>query len=546
MSSSDLLHPLRERPRDAYEWTDDPSTFDCAIYRLGLRVLVPIPGLPASFRVADIDVELVDGPVLAQQTQLRQRHGFPLTFDKHMSRRPVGGGEQILLLSKRYAVTTMVEVEGSMLAWRAAAEGAAGALASVLDERIAGEVLLEDVVLQNTGRTVGAADVRERVRTFLPLEVTALDRPALAALADLDLTESGVGRAGRLLRRATLEGPTADAYVMLFVAAESVLETRQPSKREFDAVLEEAGINPHGLPLHTGLLISLRGQIVHEGLEDHERLRIAYYEMEAIVKILIRRAAALDGGWWPAHGPAAYAADFDARSATSFARRTEWHTDGLPARTLPGEERVPRRVARPAEPLLVRLDSSVTDALPEDEVSLLSRTVADAQAWVDPDGPALAVHLGRPSEVTSGADITFNGESLWIAPDRVTGSLDEARPELLVNLVWDVHAAVGSMLVLRAGIESAEDGVAFIEAVGAFHQYTRLVTHGDFDGTALTMPPEPVTDHWSIGKIAGWAAAGSSRAAQLVGRQPGRTGNLGRDLAALLSDSSPLPPRPRI
>lgn len=416
MNAAHLLHRLREQPRESYEWTDADATFDSVTYRLGLRVLVPVPGLPTDLDIAGVRASVVRGPVRAQHTDLRQRYGLPIVFDKHMTRRRFGDREFILLLSLQSAVSDIAVVDQSILAWRAAAEGAAGALAALLDERLAGEQLLEDVVLLRNGKAVGAADVRERVRAFLPLDVTTQDRRGLQQLADLHLEGSGVGRAARLLRRASIEGPTADAYVMLFVAAESVLESRQPSKREFDEVLRDAGLNPDGLPLHTGLLIALRGQIVHEGLEGHERLTTAFYEMEAIVRILIRRAADFQGGWWPAHGPAAYATDFDARAYARRKRQTKWHSRRLPRVIAPTDQRIPRKVPRPSEELVVTLDESVRQNAGDDAAALISTVVADAHAWVDADGPAITVFVGSPIKAAEQADTTFNADELWLAP----------------------------------------------------------------------------------------------------------------------------------
>jgi hypothetical protein len=161
---------------------------------------------------------------------------LPPTFDKRMVRELVGGGERIIIFSIRESPVPG-DVEAALLRWRQRAEAAAGALAAVLDERAVGPRLFEDVVLLSGGATIGAMGMRERVRAFLPLEVTALDQPALDRLASLELSDgSRVARAARLYRRAVLEGPTADAYVSLFVAAESILDTRQPRKVDFDAV----------------------------------------------------------------------------------------------------------------------------------------------------------------------------------------------------------------------------------------------------------------------------------------------------------------------
>lgn len=44
-------------------------------------------------------------------------------------------------------------------------------LASVLDERVAGPEMFEDALFLRRGTFVGAADVREKVRTYLPFEL---------------------------------------------------------------------------------------------------------------------------------------------------------------------------------------------------------------------------------------------------------------------------------------------------------------------------------------------------------------------------------------
>ena len=61
-------------------------------------------------------------------------------------------------------------------------------------------------------------------------------------LSDLSMSEtSRAARAARLYRRAALEGPTADGYAMLWVAAEAFSTARSPSKNELKEALSEAG-----------------------------------------------------------------------------------------------------------------------------------------------------------------------------------------------------------------------------------------------------------------------------------------------------------------
>jgi hypothetical protein len=67
----------------------DVDQADEVIYRLGFHCL-PVPGLPAETYVDDVAVEFVRGPLRAQQTEIRQRHGIPFVFDKHMRRTEIG------------------------------------------------------------------------------------------------------------------------------------------------------------------------------------------------------------------------------------------------------------------------------------------------------------------------------------------------------------------------------------------------------------------------------------------------------------------------
>lgn len=539
-SAADLLVPGDTTPMNARVGGPELGGADAVVYRLGLRSM-PILNLPERLDIGGVRAEFVNGPVLAQFTHVRQRPGVPIRFDKHMVRELVGDGERILVLSE--AESPLPEdVEGALLLWRSRAHAAAGALAAVLDERVASEVIFEDAVVLAHGRPVGALDLRERIRTFLPLEVTALDQPALSALTQVPLGDgSGVARAARLYRRAVLEGPTADAYVMLWVAAESLLDTPQPRRVDLDALLADAGMDPTALPLHTGLLIDLRGKIVHEGLEDHERLRTAYYEMEALVRVLIRRAAGLRGGWWPAHGPAAYADPWPTRMAdVDGFGTTEWHEGSLPPVTIPGPERVPRRVPGPDQELRVLLSDELLE-LAGEGADIISGTVSDALAWLLPDDPqAVRVDLGP--RVDHG--VAVNSERILIPVDRLDGLLDDDRPEVLVNLVWDLHGVVGAMATMRAGVESVDDGAAVIQATGAWHQYHRMVREGKFDAALLRMPAVVAGDNIAVGKLAGWAAAGDPRAEREVNALHGREGDLARALVEALRQSPPEPSRP--
>jgi hypothetical protein len=215
---------------------------------------------------------------------MRQRHGLPIVFDKCMIRDEIGEGEFVALLSiGRRPVPN--DLEEAFARWRARALAAAGMVAAILDDRLVGRELFEDAVLLRNGRFVLSADMQGRIRSYLPFEVTMPDVAALEGLFSASVSEtSAVARASRLYRRAALEGPTADAYAMLWVAAECFSDHRSPSRKAIEAALQQSGIDPGGLPLHVGVLIDLRGKVQHDALDAGDRLSLAFQEIEGVVR----------------------------------------------------------------------------------------------------------------------------------------------------------------------------------------------------------------------------------------------------------------------
>ncbi|MCA1705503.1 MAG: hypothetical protein LC808_20495, partial [Actinobacteria bacterium] len=267
-----------------------------------------------------------------------------------MVRPEVAHGEFVAVLSIR-SQPVPDKVEAALALWRARALAAAGLLASILDERVVGRELFEDALLFVRGECVGAVDRRSTVRSYLPLEVNTADLAALERLGGVAVEESSrTARAARLYRRAALEGPTADAYAMLWVAAECFSDQRTPSRPEIEYALTQAGLTPSVLPLHVGRLIDLRGKVQHHGFEDPDTLRTAFYEMEAVVRVLIRRDMNIPNGWWPASDPQAFAEPFDEVVARMVGPgESVWHIDALPVANDASPQSIPRRVARPHE-----------------------------------------------------------------------------------------------------------------------------------------------------------------------------------------------------
>lgn len=504
------------------------------IYRLGLHAL-GVPGLPSSMTIDDVHIEFCRGPIRAQVTSMRQRHGLPIVFDKHMRRDSVGDGDLIALLCIE-EVPVPADLDDAFGRWRARALAAAGMIAAVLDERVVGRELLEDAVLLRDGKFVLAADMRGKVRSYVPLDVNAADLVALEGLSAASVSEgSAVARASRLYRRAALEGPTADAYAMLWVAAECFSEHRSPSRRAIETALQQAGMDPAGLPVPVSTLIDLRGKIQHRGLEADDRLSMAFYEMEAVVRALIRQHMGVHGGWWPATGnPSGFADPFDAAADELVDRgRAVWHDDGLVSALEPVSQHIPRRVPNPERDPRVQLDAEFREAR-----SLVAGVVVDALEWQAPDA-SLVVRCGRPRDVEQPSTMGADATSIWIAPERLQGLNDPTRPELLVNFVWDLHGFVSAALAQRSGIVSEGGGAACIEALASFARYRRFVTFGEGEESLVHIPAQ--RDPIAIGKLAGWAAAGDERALAAIGELPSKERELADALVAELRSDPPGP-----
>ncbi len=449
-----------------------------------------------------------------------------------MRRVPIGDGEVITLVT--ISTDPPEDLEPGFAEWRAQALAAAGMLAAVLDERVAGRELFEDALLYRKGSFVGAADMRGKLRTYLPYEVSASDQHALDLLANLSASESSpVARAARLYRRAALEGPTADAYAMLWVAAECFSEHRSPSKKDIEQALEEAGIDPSAFPISVGHLIDLRGKIQHHGVESDDRLGIAFYEMEAVVRTLIRQSAGITGGWFPASdNPAGFADPFDAMVAEEQRdRASEWHSGVLPPASAPRSLRIPRRTTRPQDDPRLDLDPAFGQAGPA-----IANFVLDALEWFDP-GLHLKVRASPPSHISQDSQLGANATEIWILPERLGDGQDT---KAFVNFFWDLVSLVGCASAQAHGAESKGDGIALVQGLGAWFQYTRLVVYGEYEAELLAIPTE--SDPISLGKLCGWAAAGDARAIAATNELDGDLRKFADGLIEVLGRMRPVAP----
>ena len=274
-----------------------------AVYRIGFSSMHVI-GLPQSLRIGQVDVRVVDGPVVTQRTAMVQQPGLFPTFEKWMEHMSVGAGRPITLFTLEVTIPDR-EVEKASASWRAEALAAAGFLAMVLDERLVQQQILEDVsVFDSDANVFAQVDFAAGIRTFEPSHPWFADyEQELGQFTRHQ--DPRLRTACRWYLRAVTVGPTADGIVLLWVTLESLVPAGGGgrSRNEVKAVEEalrraDPTLDPQGMiEPSIGQLAGLRARIVHQGAEEDALVRPGYYTLESLCRLLLRHEFRVTAGW---------------------------------------------------------------------------------------------------------------------------------------------------------------------------------------------------------------------------------------------------------
>ena len=284
-----------------------------AQYRMALTSM-PVPGLPDSLNVGRVGIQQAEGPVWTQRTHVLQKPGWRPTYVKHMD-------QDVIELAAGYSITVCTidvvvpaDLVTAMREWRDEVLAALGFVVAILDERIAQEVLADDLLLfDDAGEPIGVADLVQQVRTFTPTQrVLEEHRRVLADLASRDAgADDPLVAAARWYLRAAQGGETPDSVVFLWIALESLSKPRfgtkltKPQKKVSDVewveqALKEAGVDPNVIKPDIGRLAGLRAEIVHGGVESPALLEEGFRVLEALTRVLLRHRLATGPMGWPA------------------------------------------------------------------------------------------------------------------------------------------------------------------------------------------------------------------------------------------------------
>jgi hypothetical protein len=273
-----------------------------AWYRVAYSAM-PVPGLPEELRIGGAVIVQTPGPIQTQRTDILQRPGWRPHYDKTMHHGWLEVGQGLHLTVCAIEVT----IPGGHIAvsfdvWHNQARAAVGILATFLDERIAQEELLEDLTVMSVDGSTPEIllDRRRFIRDFPPKKaILAAHRTELARLVDVDLeAEDPRLTACRYYLQGAQAGSSVDGVISYVIAIEALVPGEFDPRRIASAI-RDAGYDPDALDPSLRQLGRLRGDILHQGLEQHRLLSPGYYALEQIVRLLLRHRLNMGTNIWP-------------------------------------------------------------------------------------------------------------------------------------------------------------------------------------------------------------------------------------------------------
>lgn len=280
-----------------------------AIYRM-VFLSMQVEGLQA-VTVGRTQISQHDGPVYAQATAVKQLPGWTVNFQKSMFSGVVRVGEgQVVTVADLALTVREQEVNLLMEQCRQEILAEVGLLAACLDERVGMDILAENLyVLEEGGSPFAVVDRLTQRRSFVPSnDIDVRTRSTLDGLSQLtDEHRHSYGFGSRWFQKAVALGPTPDAVVMLWASAEGlaqnycarVLGKNWDGVKAIEAAIDHLRFDTRDFPIPIGRVFGVRSEIVHKGVEDPTYLDYAYYELEIVVRLLLRQAAGLEGEAWP-------------------------------------------------------------------------------------------------------------------------------------------------------------------------------------------------------------------------------------------------------
>jgi hypothetical protein len=474
---------------------------DRAVYRLVFRGM-QVHGAPSTVTIAGASISFIQGPVLTQRTELAQRAGFPLVFDKAMKRGVEIGAGHWLTVVQINLTPVPEDFADAIIRSREQAQTAVAFLSAVLDERIAQEQLAEDLVILDGPRPVAAADLRELVRSYLPFEARDIELDAIKVLESVDVPRH-VKTAARWYLRGSQAAPGVDGVIFLWFAVEALVGTSK--KAPIEKALRKAGRDPADQGLGVGRLHGLRSKFVHDKPASDPppplEVRQAFYDLEAMARALLRHALGAKSTW-PAHTASrVFGSQWQKKIEDAWKKPVVEFHDHLPGSTtepVPGMAWGEMLPAIETKAIVTAVGGQGQDA------NRLRRIVEIALTYFgDPDVGEFPVEIKR---LPDDAQADCRKDRLVIS-SRIADPQND--PEAF-RLFRNVHVFVGRSLLARLGVPSNDPTGWFLHGILSGWVGVHLLVSGGAPLEHLTVfPLKETSSAFDLGEQLGAGIGGS-------------------------------------
>lgn len=475
---------------------------DRASYQAVFRGM-QVHGLPEVLVVAGTTLRFIQGPIQVQKTDMSQRAGFPLIFDKSMQHgAEVGAGHWLTVAEIELSEFSEASKEVITDA-RHRALTTIAFLASVLDERIGQEMLAENLLIFDGDEPVAVVDLRELVRHFLPYEVREKELEALAALSDVDLPRHSQ-TAARWYLRGVQAGASVDGVIFLWFAVEALTGTSK--KKPIEEALRVAGRDPADQKMTVGELHGLRSNFVHDHPDARpvppDKIRSGFYDLEAMVKTLLRHELGVHSTWAAHIAGRVFDEGWQHKIEETWSCPEVVFHDELPGSDTASRPEITWGEMLPA--IKTNTTVAVTGGQGQD-ANMVRRIVEVALHFFgDPDHGELKVVIKKPGDPDAVADC--RAELLEISP-RILPPESEKEAFDLQRLV---HVVVGRCLLAKMGVDPNSELGPFLHGILSGWVNVRFLASRGFPIDAVSANPLP--DHptaFALGEQLGSGLAGS-------------------------------------
>jgi hypothetical protein len=407
------------------------------------------------------------------------------------------------------------DVSADLPGWRDVVAETVGLVAVVIDERVAQELLHEDVVFLQADEPVHSADMLQALRHFLPYEVRGLELEALERIAASSAVIAPELRtAARWYLKGAQAGPVADAVIYFWIALEALTPGEQQAVKSLETMLVEAGWNMEDADPELGKMAGLRADIVHHAVEDPARIREGYYRLEAAVRVLLRRGLNVISSWPAAASIPTFITHSSAIEANDAAWTVEWHDEMPspgPAVATPGLQ----WAVMQAPPLTAGFEITVDADVAPHWIRKIELYTALAAMVLEDSFDDSNLHVVVEDFPASAPGIArINAARISLATSHFRGR----DPKREARLADSLFSGVPQQQLMRVGVSTDVPlGAYLLDLAGGFCSYHAFVASGFVAAEHVRFPEQIApTDLKTAAELCGAALAGSQTARERV------------------------------